>query len=167
METSTSILASSTFVIHLCSASIRCTFYCKEFAGGMGNSGKISFKVNSLAPVQNCLVTFLYLVLILWCSHTWQPEAYIGSRVILESDWFFWSGVQMALQSYSSVLRELPLFGSCPGHYSQARAHQLLHGGHLLLQLFGMFWIRAPCLSHVCWTGGSMCVAGKSSILVV
>lgn len=59
METSTRILASLIFVIRVCSASIRYTFYCREFAGGMGNSGKISFRVNSLATVHNCLVIFV------------------------------------------------------------------------------------------------------------
>lgn len=59
MEISTSILASFTLVVHMCFASIRGTFYCREFAGGMGNSGKVSFQVNSLAAVQNCLVILL------------------------------------------------------------------------------------------------------------
>lgn len=68
METSTSTLASFTFVVLVCFASIRYTFYCRELAGGMGNSGKVSFQVDSLATVQNCLAIFVFYID--WWSHT-------------------------------------------------------------------------------------------------
>lgn len=54
------ILASFTFLNQVCSASIRCTFYCREFAGGMGGSGKISFKVSSSLSRAQLLNSFVY-----------------------------------------------------------------------------------------------------------
>lgn len=150
-------------LFHVCFASIRCTFHCREFAGGMGNSGKVSFKVNSLATVQNCLVIFVscidsvvesYLTII---GIHWKQSPF-GMKLF-----FVWCS--NGFQNTALCWESCPCLGTCLGIMAKPR-HMDCCGrdpsyssvGHVLDH--GSTWPS--------WFGlEPPCVAGKNSTLVV
>lgn len=77
------ILASLTLLNQVSSASIRCTFYCRELAGRMGGSQIcISFKVTSLSRAQNGVIILCIVS---------RVESYMTTRGILLGTEPFWN----------------------------------------------------------------------------
>lgn len=154
METSTSILASFTFVVScvLCIHQVHLSLQgvCRwdgEFWQGFLQS---EFSGYSSELLGNFCILYWFCGGVILDNH----------RHTLETE-SFWNEVNFCLvfkwlPKYSSVLGELPLFGNLFGHYGQAKAHGLLWEGSLIFQCWACSgsWLY---LTQLVWTGASMC----------